>query len=352
MKENIKIIVEPLLEWYEKNKRVLPWRENKNPYSIWISEIMLQQTRIEAVKSYYERFMKEIPNVQVLANIEEEKLLKLWEGLGYYNRARNLQKAAKLIEEKYQGKMPNSYKELITLPGIGEYTAGAIESIAYNEPVTAIDGNVLRVISRLIASTKDVLLPETKKEMQNRIEKIIPKRAAGDFNEALMELGELVCLPNGEPECSKCPLNQYCKAYKENLTNKIPVREKKAKRREEEKTVFILISPTGKIAIQKREQKGVLKGMYEFPNISHKCLESEIIKVVKDKWNIQTRQIKFLGEYKHIFTHIEWKMYGYQIKVRESDKQFLWISKEELETSYAMPTAFKKLVEGKFLAWT
>ena len=346
MKEDLEKVIEPLLNWYEKSKRILPWRKNKNPYSIWISEIMLQQTRIEAVKEYYKRFMKEIPSIQVLANIDEEKLLKLWEGLGYYNRARNLQKAAKLIEKEYQGKMPDSYKELITLPGIGEYTAGAIASIAYDEPVTAIDGNVLRVISRLIASTKDVLLPETKKDIQSKIEKIMPKKNAGNFNEALMELGELVCLPNGEPECQRCPLKQYCKAYKENLTAKIPVREKKIKRKKEEKTVFILISSSGKIAIKKREQNGVLKGMYELPNVINKWQETKVEEVLKEKWNIQSiQQIEFSGEYKHIFTHIEWHMYGYEVKVRtEDEKSFLWVSKEELETVYAIPTAFKQFI--------
>ena len=203
MYKKLKEIVEPLLEWYQNNRRMLPWRENKNPYCIWISEIMLQQTRIEAVKRYYARFMEELPTVHDLANISEERLLKLWEGLGYYNRARNLQKAAKMIEDKYHGEMPNTYEELVKLPGIGEYTAGAIASIAYNERVPAVDGNVLRVLSRVLESRKDVLLPETKKEFTKQLKKLMLKQKrnfqAGDFNEALMELGEIICLPNGEP---------------------------------------------------------------------------------------------------------------------------------------------------------
>lgn len=343
MEENLNAIVKPLLKWYEKNKRDLPWRENKNPYSIWISEIMLQQTRIEAVKSYYARFMQKLPNVHLLATIEEEKLLKLWEGLGYYNRARNLQKAAREIEEKYQGSMPTNYNELITLPGIGEYTAGAIASISFNEKVPAVDGNVLRVISRIIASNKNILLPQTKSEITELLKKIIPKEA-GNFNEALMELGELICLPNGEPECNKCPVQKYCRAYKEQLTNVIPVREKKIKRKKEEKTVFLLTTPNGNIAIQKREENGVLKGMYEFPNIENLYQEKEVFQLLKH-WNLNVESIYFLGEYKHIFTHIDWKMYGYEVKVKEQNKQFLWVPKEELETKYAIPTAFKQFLK-------
>ena len=345
MKKRLEEIVVPLLKWYEKNKRTLPWRENKNPYSIWISEIMLQQTRIEAVKNYYARFMKELPTIQSLATVEEEKLLKLWEGLGYYNRARNLQKAAKQIEEKYNGKMPATYSELITLPGIGEYTAGAIASIAYNEKIPAVDGNVLRVISRVIASTKDILLPETKKEISAKLKDIMPEGQAGNFNEALMELGELVCLPNGKPECTSCPLRKECQAYKKDLTHKIPVRPKKLKRKKEQKTVFILVNEKERIALQKRNQRGVLKGMYELPNIQGLKAKKEIEKYIK-KWNIKIKNIEFLGEYKHIFTHIEWQMYGYKIEVEENNyNEWIWASKEEVETKYAIATAFKKLLK-------
>lgn len=178
---------EPILNWYQENKRDLPWRKGKNPYFIWISEIMLQQTRIEAVFGYYDRFLKNLPTIQDLAQVDEEKLLKLWEGLGYYNRARNLKKAAQMIEEKYHGEMPKKFEELLELPGIGEYTAGAISSIAFNEPVPAVDGNVLRVLSRVLLSKKDVLEAKTKKEFTEKLRKIMPKQA-GDFNEGLMEL--------------------------------------------------------------------------------------------------------------------------------------------------------------------
>ena len=327
---------------------------------------MLQQTRIETVKSYYARFMQELPTIHDLANIEEEKLLKLWEGLGYYNRAKNLQKAAKLIEEKYEGKMPNTYQELITLPGIGEYTAGAIASISFNEKVPAVDGNVLRVISRVLGKKQDILLLETKKEVTKLLTKYMPNQEdrPGDFNQALMDLGSSICIPNGEPNCLKCPLQQFCIAYQNNLTNEIPVRVKKVKRKIEQKTVLLLMDSFEKIAIQKRMKKGVLllmdsfekiaiqkrmkkgvlSGMYELPNIEGKLSAREVIQFVqKEKCCIQ--KIRFLGEFKHIFTHLEWQMYGYQIDIEKCNLPYLWVSKKELEEKYALPTAFKQFLK-------
>lgn len=265
MKQELKQIVEPIVKWYQKQEKTLPWKQDKEPYHIWVSEIMLQQTRIEAVKKYYTRFMKELPTIHDLADVPEEKLLKLWEGLGYYSRAKNLKKSAIQIQENNHGKMPTSYVELLKLPGIGEYTAGAIASISYNEKVPAVDGNVLRVVSRVLASKEDVLLPETKKKITNKLLEIMPDEA-GDFNEGLMELGEKICLPNTVPLCATCPIQEFCMANKENLTNEIPVREKKQKRKIENKTVFIL-KYKNKIAIRKREKIGILANLYEFPNV-------------------------------------------------------------------------------------
>lgn len=350
MREKLEEIAEPLIKWYQKNKRILLWRENKNPYCIWISEIMLQQTRIEAVKEYYKRFMQELPTIHDLANVSEEKLLKLWEGLGYYNRARNLQKAAKTIEKDYEGKMPTTYSELIKLSGIGEYTAGAVASIAYNEKIPAVDGNVLRVVSRLLASNKDILLPEVKKEVTEQLKEFMQKPnedfSAGDFNEALMELGELICLPNGEPNCKQCPLQKSCIAYIKGLTQELPVRIKKTKRKEEEKTIFLFTSSDGKIAIKKRTEKGVLAGMYEFPN-TNKKIENEDLKQVLNQWKLKATNIEYIGEYQHIFTHITWKMKAYKITVKRKNKEFIWVSKEQLESEYALPTAFKKILKSK-----
>ena len=240
MKYDYSIIVEDLLRWFQENARVLPWREQKNPYYTWVSEIMLQQTRVEAVKEYFLRFIEELPDVQALAKAEEGKLLKLWEGLGYYNRVKNMQKAAVQIMEQHQGKLPADYEELLRLKGIGTYTAGAIASIAYGIPVPAVDGNVLRVTKRLAASYDDVSKVSVKKELETSLTQIMPKGHPGAFNQALMELGAIVCLPNGTPLCSKCPVQKYCQAYKKDIVMELPVKAKKKARIIEERTVFLI----------------------------------------------------------------------------------------------------------------
>lgn len=335
--ELMKKMRKPVIEWYQKNKRELPWRKEKNPYHIWLSEIMLQQTRIEVVRQYYKRFLEQLPTIQDLAEVEEEKLLKLWEGLGYYNRARNLKKAAQVIQEKYDGQMPRHYQELIKLPGIGEYTAGAISSIAYNEPEPAVDGNVLRVVSRLIGSKKDVLDNKTKKEFMQKLKEIMPEQS-GDFNEGVMELGELICIPNGEPLCEKCPLQEICVAKKENLIAEIPVRNQKIKRRKEEKAVFVL-EFENKIAIRKREDTGLLANMYEFPNIDKKVTKKEMEDILQH-WCLTSKSIEKIGTHHHIFSHIEWDMIGYKVKVENKNQELIWVEKEELLEKYPIPGAF------------
>jgi len=335
--EQIKKIEKPIIEWYQKNKRPLPWRKEKNPYHIWLAEIMLQQTRIEAVKTYYKRFLEQIPTIKDLANIEEGKLLKLWEGLGYYNRARNLKKAAEEIQKKYKGQMPKTYQELIQLSGIGQYTAGAISSIAYNQPVPAVDGNVLRVLSRVVGSKKDVLESKTKKEFTEKLKEIMPKQA-GDFNEGLMELGEIICVPNGEPMCLKCPLQELCVAKKEGLTASIPVRNQKIKRKKEDITVFLL-EFEGQIAIRKRSKTGLLANMYEFPNVPKKLKLEEIKKILQD-WEVFDSKTEKVGSHHHVFSHVEWDMIGYKIQVTNKSQEFIWKSKEEILKSYAIPGAF------------
>jgi len=341
MEKELKKIVEPLMKWYKTNKRELPWRKDQDPYHVWISEIMLQQTRIEAVKKYYARFMEELPTIKDLAEISEERLLKLWEGLGYYSRARNLKKAAQKMMEEYKGKMPDTYEKLLKLPGIGEYTAGAIASICYEEKVTAIDGNVLRVISRVTGSKKDVLLPETKKEIEAKVKSILPIEA-GLFNEAIMELGEILCLPNGVPDCQTCPLKEQCIAFQKNLTKEIPVRIKKLKRKREEKTVFLMISQDQKIALQKRTEKGVLFGLYELPNQGGFLSQEEAMAFCTEK-GLEVEEIEELGESKHIFTHIEWIMKNYLVRIKEEKAKYIWCSMDELNEKYALPTAFQKI---------
>lgn len=335
-KERLQAITKPIVTWYQTNGRNLPWREGKNPYHIWISEIMLQQTRIEAVKEYYTRFLEQIPTIKDLAEIEEEKLLKLWEGLGYYNRARNLKKAAIQIQEK--GSMPTTYEELLMLPGIGEYTAGAISSIAFQEKVPAVDGNVLRVITRVLVDNSNVLLPETKKKITNDLKEIMPKEA-GDFNEGIMELGELICLPNGTPLCEQCPIKELCLAYEEQKTDQIPVRKKQQKRKIQQRIVFLL-EQDGKIAISKRPETGLLAGLYEFPNVEK--TDKKIEQILKE-WQLEIKEQELLGEYIHIFSHIEWHMEAFKLSVNKQNSQFLWVEPEEIENTNAIPTAFAKI---------
>lgn len=326
-------MIAPLLEWYYIHRRMLPWREEQTAYHVWISEIMLQQTRIEAVKRYYARFTEALPTIEALANVEEEKLLKLWEGLGYYNRAKNLQKAAKKIMEDYQGEMPKDYATLLTLPGIGEYTAGAIASIVYNEKVPAVDGNVLRVIARVRADERNVLLPATKKEVTQDLMQIMPKQA-GMFNEALMELGETICLAGITPLCQECPLAFRCEARKLGKEQTLPVREKKKDKVAEYKNVYIL-KVGSKIAIQKRE-KGLLSGMYELPN-SEETIEEQL-----RLWNLEIENMRKLGNYKHIFTHKIWYLEVYEVEVKKEMEPFIWEERRNVRKQYPMATAFLK----------
>lgn len=335
----MKKTIQPLLKWFEQNKRQLPWRQDKDPYHVWVSEIMLQQTRIEAVMGYYARFISELPDVQALSEVEDDRLLKLWEGLGYYSRARNLKKAAQVIQSEYGGRFPQTYAALRKLPGIGDYTAGAIASICFNERVPAVDGNVLRVHARITGSRDNVLLPSVKKSVTAALSAIMPEEA-GSFNEALMELGETVCLP-AAPRCGDCPLNAVCFAYQNGMTAELPVRVKQQKRRSEKLTVLVLTAPNGSIAIEKRGG-GLLSGMYQLPNTAGYYSEEEI-KQFLTAWRLEPLSVTFLKSAKHAFTHIDWLMEGWQVAVREPNDRFLWVSRLELQSTYPLPTAFRKI---------
>ena len=342
MSKSLSPIVEPLLNWFDMSKRELPWRRDKEPYHVWISEIMLQQTRIEAVMSYYARFLEALPDVESLSKVDDDALMKLWEGLGYYSRARNLKKAAVVIMKEYGGEFPQAFIELKKLPGIGEYTAGAIASICFDEKVPAVDGNVLRVIARAQGSRDNVLLPQTKKTVTEQLKKIMPQRA-GAFNEALMELGELVCLPNGAPLCESCPLQEHCTAYKKGLTEQIPVRVKKMKRRRADKSVFMITAPDGQIAIEKRPDTGLLSGMYQLPNVEGFHTDDELQEILQE-WKSEPLDIVFTKEAKHVFTHIDWYMKVYHVTVTEHNDRFIWVTVDELKNRYPLPTAFQKLL--------
>ena len=263
----------PLLQWYRENARVLPWRSDPTPYHVWVSEIMLQQTRVAAVLDYYRRFMEALPTVADLAAVEEDRLMKLWQGLGYYNRARNLQKAARQVAEDFGGAFPDTYEGLLTLSGVGEYTAGAIASIAFGVPVPAVDGNVLRVVARISGDGGDIARPDTKARMRAALQAVLPVDAPGDFNQALMELGATVCLPNGAPLCDRCPAADFCTARREERTGELPVKAAKKARRIEARTVFLIFWEK-KVALRRRPGLGLLAGLVvlvlgDFPGLHH-----------------------------------------------------------------------------------
>lgn len=301
---------------------------------------MLQQTRIEAATSYYLRFMHELPTVEALAAVSDDKLMKLWEGLGYYSRARNLKKAACLLVEQYGGMLPSDAEELRKIPGIGAYTAGAIASIAYGKPEPAVDGNVLRVVMRLTASDDDIAKETTKRAACEALRAVYPSgENAAALTQAVMELGEVVCLPNGAPKCDVCPLGGLCRARLCGETEKYPVRSPKKERRKEEKTVFLILHD-GKFAVRKREERGLLAGMWEFPLTDGFSDDPETARLL-EAWGVRPRRFRSCGNAVHIFTHIEWDMRGVFVLADRASEAFVWKSADDIEREIALPSAFR-----------
>lgn len=334
-----------LLSWYDQSKRDLPWRKQSDPYAIWVSEIMLQQTRVDTVIPYYNRFMRQLPSMDHLAKASDEELLKLWEGLGYYSRVFNLRKAAQEVVDKLSGVLPSSYSELIKLPGIGDYTANAILSIAYQQSVVAVDGNVLRVFARLFAIEEDLKKPDVKKQIRQLIEAVLPNYRNSDFTQGLMELGATVCLPNGTPLCDQCPFHKECIARQQARTDQIPVKARKATRVHQSITVVIFCNDEGKVYIRKRPNSGLLKGLWEFYLIEESLTVDEI-NTRFDSYAIPYQQWTDLGKSKHIFSHIEWMMQGYLVEIKGS-VDFgvgIWKKIQDLE-QVAFPTALKGYLE-------
>lgn len=327
----------PLLSWYRANKRALPWRENPTPYRVWVSEIMLQQTRVEAVKEYYARFIRELPTVEALAACEEEKLLKLWEGLGYYSRARNLQKAAKLLVRVYGGEFPSDIESLKSLPGVGSYTAGAIASIAFGKRVAAVDGNVFRVAARLEENPTPIDKPAYRKYLEETLSAVYPEegKACAEFTQSLFELGALVCKPQS-PDCKNCPLNSLCRANQKGTQALFPVMPEKRGKRHERVGVFLIETPSG-FCIRRREE-GVLKGMNEFP--SALLSEGETPEKILNEWGMSAFTEVKRKKYVHIFTHIRWDIEC--VWVRAEDAPFDAYALDEIEESISLPTAFKQ----------
>ncbi|MCD7813228.1 MAG: A/G-specific adenine glycosylase [Lachnospiraceae bacterium] len=395
----------PLISWFEENARVLPWREHPFPisgqvvgserseqplslvkldhsertpglaeqehseqapgfarsdrserahkgaqpdraYAVWVSEIMLQQTRVEAVKPYYLRFMDTLPDIRALAECPEDALLKLWEGLGYYSRVRNMQKAARVVMEQYEGRLPGKYEELLALPGIGSYTAGAIASIAYGQAVPAVDGNVLRVISRITENAEDISKQSVKKSTEDALRAVMPQACPGTFNQALMELGALICVPNGAPLCEDCPLCHLCRANLDGCQTAYPVKAAKKARRVEERTVLVIRDSTH-AAIGRRPAHGLLAGLYELPNyLGHLTQEEAAERVAGNGFS--PLQVRPLPEAKHIFSHVEWHMSGYFVLVEDMEEsrkktegdQLIFADLETIRNAYPIPSAF------------
>ena len=325
----------PLLEWYRDNARTLPWREDPTPYHVWVSEIMLQQTRVAAVLGYYKRFLAEVPDVAALAALPEERLMKLWQGLGYYNRARNLQAAARQIMEEHGGVFPSDYDSVRALKGVGDYTAGAICSIAFGQPRAAVDGNVLRVVTRLTGDTGDITAPATKRRVTQGLERVIPLQAPGTFTQAMMELGATVCLPNGAPLCENCPARDFCAAHLEGRTGELPVKAPKKERRVEARTVWFIFREE-RVALRRRPEKGLLAGLWEYPN---ELGDSSL----PPAWGVKPLSMEYGGQGKHIFTHVEWRL-TYQKVETEAEKLpqgWVWANLSELQGRYAIPNAFQ-----------
>ncbi len=331
-------LAQALVPWYDAHARDLPWRRDVTPYRVWLSEIMLQQTRIEAARGYFERFVAALPTVQDLAAAPEEQVLKLWEGLGYYSRARNLHRAAKLIVEKYDGLLPADPAALRALPGVGEYTAGAVASIAFGLPEPAVDGNVLRICARLTCCGESIGEPGVKAAFRQALRDQYPADRCGAFTSALMELGETVCLP-GTPECGACPLAKLCGASAAGRQTDYPVMPGKRPRRVQERTVFLLVCD-GRAALVKRPDRGLLAGLWEFPN-AEGTLDEAAAMARAAAWGCRPLGATACGRAQHIFTHLEWHMTGWYIPCAAMPERFTWTTSREREEGYSLPSAFR-----------
>lgn len=348
---NIAQVSQKLLPWYQEHRRILPWRESPTPYHVWISEIMLQQTRVEAAKEYYLRFIRSLPDVFALADVSEQKLMKLWQGLGYYSRVRNLQKAARAVVEEFDGLLPGSKAELMTLPGIGPYTAGAIASIAFHQPVIAPDGNAYRIFSRLLREEGFVEEGKTRKRLEEAMKQALDVEHPGAFNQALMDLGATICLPNGKPLCERCPLQALCpSAFREDATSFPRKKPKKARTREQ--FTVLLLECGGKYLLQKRTKKGLLAELWGFPMEEGHWSEEQI----QEKYQAWTSdeciplEVENLPPARHIFSHIEWEMIGYRVSLphscaipegKDMHERGQWATPDEIVDSYPIPSAYR-----------
>ena len=332
-----------LLPWFAEHRRDLPWRRDREPYHVWLSEIMLQQTRVEAVRGYYLRFLERLPDIAALASAPEDVLLKLWEGLGYYSRVRNLQKAAQCVMEQHDGEFPQELSAIRALPGIGDYTAGAIASICFEAPTAAVDGNVLRVILRLTVCADSPADVRVRRRIGEELSAVYPAGHCGDFTQALMELGATVCLPNGAPQCGACPLRALCEAHAQGTELQFPTKPTKKPRRIEQRTVFVL-QCGDRLAVCKRPSRGLLAGLWQLPDVPGKLETAEALRQA-EQWGVHPTGILKTAERTHIFTHVQWDLRGVWLTCAAEAPQFTWADEDALRHEIGLPTAYRQFLD-------
>ena len=345
---NINEFQDDLLCWYGANKRALPWRENKDPYKVWVSEIMLQQTKVDTVIPYFNQFIAKYPTTYALAEADEEDVLKSWEGLGYYSRARNLQAAVREVVEKYDGKVPNVKENLGELKGVGPYTKGAILSIAFDQPEPAVDGNVMRVFSRVLLINDDIALARTKKHFEELVREVISKEDPSSFNQGIMDLGATICTPKS-PACLICPVQKHCRAFAVGAENELPVKKKAKKQKKIAYAALIIKNQEGKYVIEKRPDTGLLANLYQFPMVPLEEVTFETIPL----WfyeeyglRIQVKE-KLQGKVKHVFSHIIWQVDVYHAEVEEvkiADDRLRFVEQEGLD-ALPFPVSHQKVMD-------
>jgi A/G-specific adenine glycosylase len=349
-KISIKDFQDDLISWFKAEQRELPWRKDQDPYKVWVSEIMLQQTRVDTVIPYFNRFIQWFPSIEDLANANEDKVLKAWEGLGYYSRVRNLHSAVKEVNEKYNGQVPNTPKEISDLKGVGPYTAGAILSIAYGIPEPAVDGNVMRVLSRILSIWEDIAKPSTRKVFESAVRQLISHDEPSEFNQALMELGALICTPTS-PSCLLCPVREHCQGFHEGVESELPVKSKKNSQRNVELAAVIVRDESGKVLIHKRPENGLLANLWEFPNVEiHQTLimdRAKISDLFQESFDLNIKLEKGIGQIEHIFSHLIWNIQVFigtlSLPFQEcSDWKLISIAEME---EYAFPVSYHKILK-------
>ncbi|QFG00180.1 A/G-specific adenine glycosylase [Psychrobacillus glaciei] len=333
-----------LVSWFEEEKRDLPWRKTKDPYKIWVSEVMLQQTKVDTVIPYYERFLTKYPSLESLANAEEEELLKEWEGLGYYSRARNLQAGVKEVIEEYHGVVPSTRKEISTLKGVGPYTAGAVLSIAYGVPEHAVDGNVMRVLSRLLLIKEDIAKPKSKKIFEEAVMELIDEENPSSLNQGLMELGALICTPT-KPKCLLCPVREFCTAFFEGMQEELPIKTSNKKTKLHKMKAVVIETKDGKILLEKRPSKGLLASMWQFPMVELPTTSHTIEELIEHDYQIRIEKGKEIITFKHIFSHLTWEMESYEARLKDDMELPInckWFTREEI-VNQPMPVPVLKI---------